>query len=65
MSKNIPNRKMNEKRHNQGFPALFTMIAFLAEGVRVTRTVIPAKGRFEYLPIARAEAQVRSGRWNT
>jgi len=64
MSKNIPNGKMNEKRHIQALPALFTLTAILLRDGREPRHAFSAKGRHEDLSFARAEAQIRMGRWN-
>jgi hypothetical protein len=63
-SKNIPNGKMNEKRHIQALPALSTLTAILLRDGRETRRAVSAKGRHENLSFARAEAQIRMGRWN-
>jgi len=64
MSKNLPNGRMNEKRHIQALPALFTLTAILLRDRRETRRAISMKGRHEDLSLAMAEAQIRMGRWN-
>ncbi len=64
MSKNIPNGNMNKKRHIQAHPALFTLTSLLLRDGRETRRAFSAKGRYEDLSFARAEAQIRMGRWN-
>ncbi len=64
MNKNIPNGKMNEKRHIRGALALFTLNAMLIRSGREVRAALSTKGRLEGLSYVRAEAQVRMGRWN-
>ena len=63
MSKNIPNAKMNERRHIQAATTLFTAIAFLLGTTRMARKTMPSKGRLELLVVAQAEARVRTARW--
>lgn len=64
MNKNIPNAKMNERRHIQGASALLTLTAMLTRIGRETRPQLSALSRLEFLPYARAEAHLRTGRWS-